>query len=218
LSCLKPAAQRLLGRGSDASAGTGRPDPLTEFLIAHGIGDRSLAGWARLHGAPYHRVSSLNHPNALATVRASAADGVLYGGGGILQPAFLEAVHGRVLNAHAGPAPEVRGMAACEWALLLGLPPRVTIHFIDRGIDTGPVVARIPVDVEPGDTIARLRSKAVVLGIEGLRREVGALRRPMPPSQLGAGASRQCFVLAPALAELLELRLRRQATADGADH
>jgi hypothetical protein len=35
--------------------------------------------------------------------------------------------------------------------------------------------------------------------------------------QPGAGASRQCFVLAPALTELLELRLRRHA-ADGANH
>jgi methionyl-tRNA formyltransferase len=28
-------------------------------------------------------------------------------------------------------------MNACEWALLLGHAPAVTIHLIDRGIDTG---------------------------------------------------------------------------------
>jgi Formyl transferase len=220
LAFLKPAARRVLGYGSGASAGAGGADPIAEFLIGHGIGDRSLKRWARAHGVPYHLVSSLNHPDALAVVRASAADGVLYGGGGILAPAFLEAAQGRVLNAHAGPAPEIRGMAACEWALLLGLQPRVTIHFIDRGIDTGPVIASIPVDVEPGDTIARLRSKCVVLGVAGLRREVEALRRPLPPARSGGGASRQCFVLAPALSELLELRLRRQApaAANGAHH
>jgi len=217
-SFVKTAARRLLGYGDGVSAGAGLADPLTAFLIEHGIAERSLKRWARVHGVPYHRVSSLNHPDALAVVRASTADGVLYGGGGILAPAFLEAAEGRVLNAHAGPAPEIRGMAACEWALLLGLQPRVTIHFIDRGIDTGPVVASIPVEVEPGDTIARLRSKCIVLGVVGLRREVEALRRPLGLSQPGAGASRQCFVLAPALAELLELRLRRQALgpADGA--
>jgi hypothetical protein len=213
LASLKPAARRLLGRGAGASADADRSDPLAAFVVEQGIGERSLRSWARRYGVPYHRVPSLNHSNTIAVVRASAADGVLYGGGGILKPAFLEAVHGRVLNAHAGPAPEVRGMAACEWALLLGLRPRVTIHFIDRGIDTGPVVASIPVSAEPGDTIARLRSKSVVLGIAGLRREVGALRRPLPPTQPGTGESRQCFVLAPALAELLELRLRGQALA-----
>jgi hypothetical protein len=216
LRFLKPAAQRLLGRGAGAAAA----DPLTDFLIEHGIAERSLAKWARRYAVPYHRVSSLNHPDALAAVRASAADGVIYGGGGILAPAFLEAARGRVLNAHAGPAPEIRGMAACEWALLLGLQPRVTIHFIDRGIDTGPVIASIPVEVAPGDTIARLRSRCVVLGVAGLRREVEALRRPLPPARRDAGASRQCFVLAPALTELLELRLRRRslAAADGAGH
>ena len=85
-------------------------------------------------------------------------------------------------------------MAACEWAVLLGLRPRVTIHFIDEGIDTGPIVASIPVQVEPGDTIAHFRNRSVVAGIEGLRREVGALRRPLPPRQPDAGESRQCFV------------------------
>ena len=165
LAFLGPAARRLLGRGAGPWAEVGRADPLAAFLAEHAIGERSLKRWAHRHGVPYHRVPSLNHPAALAAIRTNPADGVLYAGGGILKEAFLEAARGRVLNAHAGPAPEIRGMAACEWALLLGLPPRVTIHYIDQGIDTGPVVARLPLDVEPGDTIARLRSKAVVLGI-----------------------------------------------------
>jgi hypothetical protein len=217
LASLRSAARRLLGQDAALSAQADRSDPLTAFVVEHGIDERSLRRWAQRHGVPYHRVPSLNHPHTIAVVRASPADGVLYGGGGILKPAFLDAVHGRVLNAHAGPAPEIRGMAACEWALLLGLQPRVTIHFIDRGIDTGPVVASIPVNVERGDTIARLRSKSVVLGIAGLRREVGVLRRSLPPRHPGAGDSRQCFVLAPALAELLELRLREQALGAGAE-
>jgi folate-dependent phosphoribosylglycinamide formyltransferase PurN len=220
LTVLGPAARRLLGRSAGARGDAAPADPLVAFAKEHGIDERSLSRWARRHGVPYHRVSSLNHPRALAAIRASAADGVLYAGGGILKPAFLEAARGRVLNAHAGPAPEIRGMAACEWALLLGLPPQVTIHFIDQGIDTGPVLARLPLEVEPGDTIARLRSKAVVRGIMGLRREIEALRRPLPHTPPGAGASRQCFVLAPALAELLELRLRCRApaTAGEASH
>ena len=209
---LKPAARRLFGYAT-ASAGAGQPDPLEGLVAEHGIRERSLRQWARRHAVPYHRVSSLNDLKTVAVVRASAADGVLYCGGGILGPALIDAVRGRVLNAHAGPAPDIRGMAACEWALLLGLPPQVTIHFIDSGIDTGPVVARIPVEVEADDTIARLRSKCIVLGILGLRREIEALRRPLPPRHPGAALSRQCFVLAPALAELLELRLRRQALA-----
>jgi hypothetical protein len=211
LAFLRPAARRLLGRGAGASADHDPADPLAAFVREHRIDERSLSQWARLHGIPYHSVASLNHSDTLEVVRASAADGVLYCGGGILKPAFLDAAHGRVLNAHAGPAPEIRGMAACEWAVLLGLRPSVTIHFIDDGIDTGPVVASIPVTVEPGDTIARLRNRSVVTGIEGLRREVAALRRPLPPRQPGAGESRQCFVLAPALADLLELRLRSHA-------
>ena len=102
---LKPAAQRLLGCGPGASAGNGRPDALTEFLIEQGIGDRSLARWARRHGIPYHRVRSLNHPDALAAVRASAAEGVAVDNDGNVYGAE---VGPRALRKHLLPGGVVR--------------------------------------------------------------------------------------------------------------
>ena len=197
---LGEAARKLAGRGGGAG------DPLDDFLAEAGIAERSLRRWARAHGAAYHRVPDLNAPAAVCAARASRADGVIYGGGGILRAPFLDAVDGRVLNAHAGPLPHVRGMNACEWALLLGHAPAVTIHLIDRGIDTGAVLESIPVPVEPGDTVDRLRARTAVLGVQGLVRAAPRLAGPLPA--VGGGApSRQCFVLAPVLRELLEARL-----------
>jgi folate-dependent phosphoribosylglycinamide formyltransferase PurN len=113
-------------------------------------------------------VPDLNHDRSIEFVRASACDGVLYAGGGIIRGRFIDAARGRILNPHSGPLPEIRGMNACEWALLLGLPPAVTIHFIDEGIDTGGVVSQIPIGVEQGDTVESLRGKCVVAGINGI--------------------------------------------------
>ncbi|HEX2077322.1 MAG TPA: formyltransferase family protein [Longimicrobium sp.] len=200
---LRQAARKLAGR---AAAPSGGRDALAELLAREGVAERSLRRWAGAHGVPYHVVPDLDAPAAVRAV--SGADGVIYGGGGILRRPFLEAARGRVLNAHAGPLPRVRGMNACEWTLLLGLSPAVTIHVIDAGIDTGGVVETIPLPVCPGDGVESLRSRAVALGVEGLVRAAPVLLGPLPPPCPVAAPERQCFVMAPVLRDLLEARLR----------
>ena len=207
---LLQSARRLLGMGG----GGGGTDPLAEFLDAESIPERSLRTWARRRQVDYQVVPTLNGERAIAFLQASRIDGVLYGGGGILRSVFLKAAEGRVLNAHMGPLPEIRGMNACEWALLLGLPPSVTIHVIDRGIDTGGILESIPVSVEPGDTIEMLRARATVLGVQGLVRGAQRLAQPLPTRSANPAPGRQCFVLAPVLRELLEFRLARDAPAE----
>lgn len=197
------AARRLLGAAS-ASRG---PDELEEFARAHSLRNRSLRGLARQRGFERRVVSSLHAPGALARLRAARADRVLYGGGGILRRAFLEAAGCPVLNAHSGPLPEVRGMNACEWSILLGLPLTLTIHQIDEGIDTGPVLEAIPVPVRPGDTIDRVRSRCAMLGVQGLLRAVERGAFPQRPTERPRLQSRQCYVMAGALRELVEVRL-----------
>lgn len=202
------AVRRLLGLSS-TSRGTAN-DPVAEFLARLEIKHRSLKSWTAARGVPRHVVSSLNAAEAVGFVAAAAADGVVYGGGGILKNVFLKAARGRVLNAHSGPLPQVRGMNACEWSLILNLPPAVTIHYIDRGIDTGAIIERIPVSREPGDDIERLRAKCVVAGVEGLVRAADVLKEPLPGRSAEAERDRQCFVLAPVLLELLQMRLGQE--------
>ncbi|HVS12048.1 MAG TPA: formyltransferase family protein, partial [Planctomycetota bacterium] len=120
---LLQAARRLAGRLGGAAT-----DPVERLLDQHRIEHRSLRAWTREHRVPLRSVPSLNSQKAIAAACRARADGVLYGGGGILGQRFLDAVGGRVLNAHSGPLPAFRGMNACEWSILLGHPPAVTIH------------------------------------------------------------------------------------------
>lgn len=200
------AARRMLG-----ASGARSPDRrMEQFLREHAIAERSLSQWSRRHAVALRRVSDLNAPGALEVLRSARAQGVLYAGGGILRRGFLEAAQGRVLNAHSGPLPAVRGMNACEWSLLLGHAPAVTIHVIDSGIDTGGVLQQIRIERESCDTIETLRGKCVVAGVEGLIRALGPLEGPLPTRSNAAGVARQCFTLAPVLRELLEEQLSRR--------
>jgi len=195
------AVKRVTGKSG------GQTSLMNEFLDKHEVEQRSLKSWASDNNVPYHVVTNLNAPESLAVLHDSNCDGVLYGGGGILRSRFIQAASSRVLNAHSGPLPEIRGMNACEWSILLGYEPAVTIHFIDEGIDTGPLVKQYTIPVTAKDTIETLREKCTVTGVEGMLECITALDQPVPEKRKDAGAHRQCYIMAPAIKSLLEMRL-----------
>jgi phosphoribosylglycinamide formyltransferase-1 len=61
------------------------------------------------------------------------------------------------LNVHPSLLPDFPGTRAVEEALAAGVEETgVTVHFVDEGVDTGPVVLQEKVAVAPGDTAATL--------------------------------------------------------------
>jgi folate-dependent phosphoribosylglycinamide formyltransferase PurN len=181
--------------------------PIRDLLARYQITHRSLERWAKDQGVPIWVVRSLNERGTVKLIEDMGCDGMIYGGGGILHNPIIEAVKGRVLNAHSGPLPYIRGMNACEWSLLLDYQPAVTIHFIERGIDTGAIVDVLKIEVQPGDTVGRLRAKCVAAGVEGLVKHADAVMYAMPQRHPDASKYRQCYVMAPAIFELLQSRL-----------
>lgn len=95
-------------------------------------------------------------------------DVLIYSGGGIVRKPLIEATKFGVLNAHSGPLPFFRGMNGLEWTLLHGVCPEVTVHLIDPGIDTGPILYSSPIEISKDDTIESLRGKSVVVEVKAL--------------------------------------------------
>ncbi len=70
----------------------------------------------------------------------------------ILSPAFLQAFSGRVVNIHPSLLPSFPGLHAVRQALEHGVKVTgVTVHRVDDGIDTGPILAQAPVEIRPDD-------------------------------------------------------------------
>lgn len=88
--------------------------------------------------------------------------GVL-GGTRILRRRILEAPPDGMLNSHPGLLPEMRGSASVAWSIYHDVPIGCTCHFIDEGIDTGPIVGRREIPVHRGDTYELLCWKTLVL-------------------------------------------------------
>ncbi|NMP22607.1 phosphoribosylglycinamide formyltransferase [Sulfobacillus harzensis] len=77
-----------------------------------------------------------------------------------LQPQTIQAYRGRILNLHPSLLPAYPGLHAIERAFSDGvLWTGVSVHFVDEGHDTGPLVAQAPVPRLPGDSLADLEAR-----------------------------------------------------------
>jgi phosphoribosylglycinamide formyltransferase-1 len=71
----------------------------------------------------------------------------------ILGPVVLRFHQGKIINTHPALLPAFPGGHAVRDALAAGVVETgATIHFIDKGVDTGEIISQARVKVEPGDT------------------------------------------------------------------
>ena len=78
----------------------------------------------------------------------------------LLTTPFLERFPGRILNVHPSLLPAFPGVHAVEDALAHGVKVTgATVHFVDEGIDTGPIVLQEAVEVREGDTAETLHTR-----------------------------------------------------------
>ena len=84
----------------------------------------------------------------------------------ILSPYFVKEWEGRLINIHPSLLPSFPGMHTHEQVLETGVKVHgATIHFVDSGVDTGPIIAQEPLPVMNNDTPQSLQER-VKLQIE----------------------------------------------------
>ena len=137
-------------------------DPRREFEIAVVGADRPAAGLQRATdaGIPTLVVRPGDYPDRTAWSAALAdlladftVDWVVSAGFmRILDATFLERFPQRVVNSHPALLPAFPGAHAVADALAYGVKVTgCTVHLVDSGVDTGPIIAQRTVAVEPGD-------------------------------------------------------------------
>ncbi|HEY4976258.1 MAG TPA: phosphoribosylglycinamide formyltransferase [Gaiellaceae bacterium] len=78
----------------------------------------------------------------------------------VLTPAFLSRFPRRVINLHPALLPSFPGAHAIDEALAYGVRwTGVTVHFVDEGVDTGPVILQEPVEVKDDDDVTTLAER-----------------------------------------------------------
>jgi methionyl-tRNA formyltransferase len=121
--------------------------------------------------------ATFNSPENLDALRALDLDAlVVVAYGLILPPAALAAPRLGCFNIHASLLPRWRGAAPIQRALLAGdAATGVTIMRMEAGLDTGPMLAVRPVEIEARDTGGSLHDRLAVLGAELMGETLHAL-------------------------------------------
>ncbi|MBA3768493.1 MAG: methionyl-tRNA formyltransferase, partial [Acidobacteria bacterium] len=84
----------------------------------------------------------------------------------ILPPAILEIPRAGCVNLHGGLLPEYRGGHVMQWAIINGeRETGMTLHYMDEGVDTGPVIAEESFPIEWEDDAASIRGKLKDAGV-----------------------------------------------------
>lgn len=91
-------------------------------------------------------------------------------GAGLL-PEFLLKKY-RIINAHPGFLPVVRGLDALKWAIIEGKPIGVTTHLLGPYVDAGAIIERKMVPIKPNDTFHMVAWRQYEIEIQMLVRAV----------------------------------------------
>lgn len=78
----------------------------------------------------------------------------------LIGPTLLREYEGRIVNIHPSLLPAFQGKDAIGQAIRYGVRVSgVTIHFVDEGMDTGPIIAQEPVKIEAGESQENVEMK-----------------------------------------------------------
>jgi folate-dependent phosphoribosylglycinamide formyltransferase PurN len=191
-------------------------NPYLEKTLQNGNGIfRSLRDVARAYGFPIAACSDQNSQRAVAQLIKWAPDLAIFTGGNILRDEVLRVPRLGVLNSHLAFLPEIRGMSSPEWSLLCGVPLGITIHLMDSGVDTGPVLLRREfAGADLCDSLADLRNRMIAKGIDLIAETVTALDRNEISAVAQADREKdfQYFVMHERLKALARRRLTKRST------
>ncbi|MBK9195876.1 MAG: formyl transferase [Flavobacteriales bacterium] len=133
-----------------------------EILRSHGLNVGELPETGVTH------VTSVNDESTIAALQGLRPDVVVVSGTRVIRHQLLSAVDVPFLNIHAGITPRYRGIHGLYWALMNddAANAGVTVHLVDKGIDTGGVIAQAHVPHAPADNFTTYPLLQLAKGIE----------------------------------------------------
>lgn len=166
-----------------------------QFLFFHLIAprladDHLLSAWqlARERGLPSLQTDNINSAEAQAFIARFTPDLILsVFFSRIIKPPVLALPRLGCLNLHPGFLPDYKGAMNYFWVLRNGEDRvGVSVHWMNEGIDTGPLLARRTVRLRPGATQQRALVLAAVVGSRMLQRACRKLRSGNLPEAIPA--------------------------------
>jgi len=110
---------------------------------------------------PLYVVENVNGPDCQDALRRGEITIVILGNTRIIKPEMLALLGDGCFNVHPGLLPRVRGAFPQCWSILQDEPIGCTCHFVDVGVDTGPIINRKTVPVFREDNLERIVARTM---------------------------------------------------------
>lgn len=89
----------------------------------------------------------------------------------ILSPFFVKKFKKQIINIHPSLLPAFKGLAAQKQAVDYGVKySGCTVHYVDQGMDTGPIIKQAVVKVKPEDSAADLAARILKKNIRFIQK------------------------------------------------
>jgi phosphoribosylglycinamide formyltransferase 1 len=162
------------GKGSNfvavAAACAAGSIPAEVAIVLSDVADAGILDHARQRNIPAHFIppgtfrTRLDEPAErayIAALRDAQVDCVVLAGFmRVLKAGFLQAFSGRIVNIHPSLLPSFPGLQAWKQALDHGAKiTGCTVHFVDAGVDSGPIIGQQAVPVRDDDTPESLHER-----------------------------------------------------------
>lgn len=117
-------------------------------------------------------VKSVNEFSTIELINSLNPDIIVLSGTRILSSNFLDSVNCQILNIHAGITPYFRGVHGAYWAYLNKQSnlAGVTLHRVDKGIDTGQILGQGIIQIQSNDNFSTYPLLQLNLGIDLLKK------------------------------------------------
>lgn len=127
----------------------------------------------------------INAPDSLSAIQALRPDLlVVVAYGQLLKPALLALPPRGCINVHGSLLPRYRGAAPIQWAVANGdAVTGVTTMFMDEGMDTGDMILKRELPIDPADTGGSLHDKLAKVGASLLGETVELIRSGRVPRE-----------------------------------
>lgn len=139
---------------------------IESFINEVGLETTSHKKLCNKYKIPFLKVNNPNDKDAVEFLRKQRPDIILSIGSYILQKPFLEIPSIGVFNVHMGILPEYRGIGVTEWPIIEGrlkdVGLGITLHFMERGVDTGQIIIKKRIPLNISNNIYNLESKYLV--------------------------------------------------------
>ena len=184
---------------------------IVDYMAKYNIESKSIFQLSKDHDIPLIKCDNINNEVSLSVLKEKNPSLVIFTGGGLIRDPFLQNSGLGVLNCHMGILPEYRGMDVVEWPILkndfdeLGF----TVHIMEKGVDTGPILYSEKIKVSSSETITELRRRYEPLMTEAMvQTSIKYLNNHIVPKSQNKEDGSQYFIMHPILQNIMKKNLR----------